>query len=97
MTPLDTKQLEQKLTAQDWDGAKQVLRDFFDQEMTPQERGEAYVAAAELYLQVNNAIDKQYSEELASAIKNLQQLDQSEKKLDDAGGLIDARKAIKNS
>ena len=97
MTPLDTKQLEENLSAKNWDSAKQILQDFFAQELTPQEQGEAYVAAAELYLQVNNAIDKQYSEELDSAIKKLQHLNKSEKKLDDAGGLMEARKTISNS
>jgi len=97
MTPLDTKELEKNLAAKNWDGAKQILNDFFAQELTPQEKGEAYVAAAELYMEVNNAVNARYSAELDSAIAKLRQIQQSEQKLDDTGGLLKARKTIKGS
>lgn len=87
--------LEKHLQEGNTDAAKQLIAEYFSGEVTEQERAEAYVLIAELYLTSSNRISKEFLEDTAPALKALRELDTMENDLQRQSGLLDAREALK--
>ncbi len=94
---VDLSKLEQLVEEENFEQAQSMLVDYFSQPLTPEERGQAYIEVASVYLDIANYFNKQKAELLEAGIKALAELDKQRKQLDDLIDLDKVRKAIKDS
>ena|SRR3990167_7846467 len=81
MKQIDEQKLSQALEQKNWEEAKALLKEVFDSPLTESEKGAAYVNLANIYLHVQNNINKQYEEGLDEIISSLKQVNQKEEEL----------------
>lgn len=94
MPTIDTTKLEQLLTEEKWDEAKKILDQYFQGDLTPEQRGGAYVQLASIYLQVNNRLNRQYEQTLDDALAVLKSINTSEAVAKDTAAVDDAKRQI---
>ena len=92
---IDLSQLENLIEAEKFEEAQKLLKDYFTQPLSPEERGEAYINVASAYLDIVNYFNKQRAELLETSLKALEGLDKQRRQLDDLIDLDKVRKQIK--
>ncbi len=91
----DAELLERYLKEDNKDAAKQMLQDYFAVSVEDDEKAEAYLLIAEIYMRTSNDINEQYLEDLKAATTALQALKDSENQADDDIALAQARHTLK--
>src|SRR5438552_1756076 len=94
---IDLLQLEQLVEDEKFEQARALLVSYFSQPLSPEERGQAYVDVASVYLDITNYFNKQRVELMESAAKSLADLNKQSAELDDLINLDKVRKSIKGS
>ncbi len=69
------KDLEKLLSENKIPEAQEIIRGIIAEKLTNDDRGEALVNLASVYLDIMNSIDEQYAEALKSAVSDLKNLD----------------------
>ncbi|MEK7463844.1 MAG: hypothetical protein AAB610_01845 [Patescibacteria group bacterium] len=95
MTPNKIADLEKLLAEKNTSGAKALLKELLAEKMTSEERGEALVNIAALYLDITNSINKQYAEALKEAFVALKEVGNQEVAQGDAEKLKKIREELK--
>lgn len=95
MMSLDAQKLEELLSANKLDEAQALVQDFLAQDLSKEEKGEAYIDMASLYMRVATKLNQEYSEFLAETIKSLQELDKRESQIGDSIDLAVTRNTLK--
>ncbi len=79
LTQFNTVELEALLEKHDFVGAKKIIDEVIDQDLTKEEKGAAYVKLATIYLNMTNKINAQYIQQLDNALALSKKLKLSEK------------------
>lgn len=95
MKPLDTKKLEALLAKEDWPQAKKLLEDYLQSDLTPEEKGAAYVKFASIYLDVTNRLNQAYKETLEEAVGFADEVKAKEKEIKEKAGASSVKQQIK--
>lgn len=75
MKEFNIKQLEILLSENKTNEAKQLLKDYFDEDLTNAEKGEVYVDNAIIYMKVCNEINQKYLVALKDIIASIKAVD----------------------
>ncbi|OQB05566.1 MAG: hypothetical protein BWY19_00967 [bacterium ADurb.Bin212] len=75
MSQLDAKAFEQMISEKRYDEAKDMLRQYFDNELGEEEEGEVYVDAMADYLAMSNRINEAYLADMNDLKAKLSQVD----------------------
>lgn len=96
MVKLDEKKLTQLLDAEQWDEAGNLITAYLDSiELTPEEKGGAYLQFAATYLGVMNTLNEEYQKNLDQAIEGLKALEKTEKEINNRIDLGRVKSEIK--
>ena len=74
--------------------AKLVLQVFIAKQISPREQGEALLAMASMYMEIENTVNREYLQILDQAIAELGRLKKRNDRISDAVNLKMARKTI---
>ncbi|HEY4506097.1 MAG TPA: hypothetical protein VJJ24_01455 [Candidatus Paceibacterota bacterium] len=77
-TAIDTKEIEMLLEAEKWEEARTLLDSYMSRPLTDKEKGEIYTNFAEVYLRVQNDLNKRYEEVLDDAIATAKDINHAE-------------------
>ncbi|MES3005668.1 MAG: hypothetical protein V4664_01830 [Patescibacteria group bacterium] len=80
---LDIDQFERLIAANDFAGAKKLLDEVTDQQLSEAERGEIYTKISSAYLKASHEINKEYIKNLDDAIELLEKANKAEKLTDE--------------
>lgn len=95
MKLLDTKKLEALLAKENWAEAKKLLEDYLSSDLTPEEKGAAYVKFASVYLDVMNRLNEAYKETLEEAVAFGEEVKAKEKEIREKAGASAVKEQIK--
>lgn len=84
-TTIDTTEIESLLEAEKWEEARGLLDKYLSRALTEKEKGEIYTNFAQVYLKVQNEINKKYEEVLDNAIATAKDITKSEVEFKKAG------------
>lgn len=88
---LDIDQFEKLIAANDFAGAKVLLDEVTDQELTEEEKGEIYTKITSAYLKAKHQINKDYIKTLDETIELLEKTNKSEKLTDEKIKLVEIK------
>lgn len=94
MPKIDFQKLEQCQVSGDWEGAKQLIKSFFDNELTAEEIGEVYTRLTLAYIQVSNNINREYLTFLKQTIEAINYIEKSRGQMTENINMADVRKKI---
>mgnify|MGYP001559641670 CR=1 FL=1 len=77
-TVIDTKEIEILLEAEKWEEARTLLDRYMSRPLSDKEKGEIYTNFAEIYLRVQNDLNKRYEEVLDDAIATAKDINKAE-------------------
>ncbi len=80
---IDIIKLENLLEENDLTGARSLIAEFITQPMSEEEKGEALVNLAFIYLNICNTANEDYKAVLADALTSLKKIDKEEGKAND--------------
>ncbi|MEN9649173.1 MAG: hypothetical protein RL094_140 [Candidatus Parcubacteria bacterium] len=92
--PVDFAKLEDLISHKDFVGAKKIIDDVVDQNLSPQQKGEVYVKVASIYLTISNKLSAAYLEQLDSTLDLIKQATKSEKKTDDDFKMVEVQQNL---
>ena len=76
----DIEQIEKLISLKDFAGAKKLLDDAVDHNMTEEEKGEIYTKIASAYLEATHAVNQEYIKKLDETIELMEEVEKTEKK-----------------
>lgn len=76
MKKIDTDTFNQLVDEKKFDEAKELLRDFFEEEMSETDEGEYYVEMMTEYLRMSNLINEAYIAEMQDLKAKLKEVDE---------------------
>ena len=79
-TPFDINEIEKLIAANDFEGAKKMLDDVVDQQLTSEEKGEIYTKIASAYLEATHAVNQEYIKKLDETLELMGEVEKEEKK-----------------
>lgn len=91
---IDTTKLEALLEGKNFDEAKKLLSDYFNQTMSSEQQASLHLDLATLYLQVMNKINGRYIGSLQSVLGDLDEINKTEKKAKNSLNLAEVRSSL---
>lgn len=91
---IDIKKIEALLDDGKYEEVKNIIRVEAVKEFTGEEKGAALAGLAEIYIDIQNSINKKYLEKLKKAISDIQEVDRTERQVNDEVELEEVKRKL---
>lgn len=95
--PFDPQVLTELIEQKKFVEAKKIIDDVLSEPLTSEQKGEIYVKVASLYLDISNRINKEYLDELNTAVDLLKQTSKDQKGSEEKIKIAEIKENLKHN